>query len=195
MSNSLTEAFSYLSQLNCNIIIYVFNLVSWFIDFFIDLIDQIEHFVQHTLIEIRQLMIFLWSLNYQIIKCLLIILTSIDNFFNYVFNFNFVLLESIVDYIIILYILMISVCTITIIYFTYRIYLLRKQKLEQSGTLLLNYLCCICKIENSQIVLMPCKHLCLCSSCYFIMHNVQGSRSNCPICRALIQNKIQIFLT
>ena len=56
--------------------------------------------------------------------------------------------------------------------------------------------CCICRVQNSTVVLMPCAHLCLCLDC-FHLHKENAVRSNhdklCPICRHLIQSEIRIY--
>lgn len=64
-----------------------------------------------------------------------------------------------------------------------------------------NHLCLLCFSEKRSIVLLPCKHLCLCSECYSTMeqkkdqpdyssYNPYGSLhiyKECPVCRTPIE--------
>jgi hypothetical protein len=57
-----------------------------------------------------------------------------------------------------------------------------------------NSLCCICLEANSNVVLLPCNHLCMCSAC------LQRSRTDsnytldtCPICRQYIRSRLTVF--
>ena len=54
------------------------------------------------------------------------------------------------------------------------------------------YLCCVCMENNCEIVLMPCKHLCFCDSCYR-QSRAQAQMKVCPICRQLVKKEIKIF--
>jgi hypothetical protein len=47
--------------------------------------------------------------------------------------------------------------------------------------------CCICLDEPKTIVLMPCKHMCMCEACAFVV-------DICPICRKKIKNRISVFI-
>ena len=49
-------------------------------------------------------------------------------------------------------------------------------------------LCCICQDAEREVLLLPCKHFCLCSKC--ASHE---SLRACPICRGEIQEKIRAF--
>jgi ankyrin repeat protein len=52
--------------------------------------------------------------------------------------------------------------------------------------------CIICMDAAADVVLFPCRHMCLCKSC----HSDQAKGDNmgtCPICRALIRNAVHIF--
>lgn len=55
-----------------------------------------------------------------------------------------------------------------------------------------SYLCCVCMENNCEIVLMPCKHLCICDSC-FRKSRAQTAMRMCPICRQLVKKEIKIF--
>lgn len=48
--------------------------------------------------------------------------------------------------------------------------------------------CVICQERDRSIVLIPCRHLCLCATC-----SERADLSRCPICRANIQSKLEIF--
>lgn len=66
---------------------------------------------------------------------------------------------------------------------------------NNNDTSLLNesiYLCCICQVENSVIVFMPCKHLCTCEPCYDAMK--VSNHNDCPVCRCKIKNIIKVFV-
>ena len=49
-------------------------------------------------------------------------------------------------------------------------------------------LCVICCNEERTIVLLPCRHLCLCAPC-----SQHGSLIDCPLCRKHIQHKFSVF--
>jgi len=48
-------------------------------------------------------------------------------------------------------------------------------------------LCVICLDKKKEILLLPCKHLCLCSGC-------SSSVSDCPLCRLAIASKTTVYL-
>jgi len=47
-------------------------------------------------------------------------------------------------------------------------------------------LCCVCAEQPSHVVLLPCRHKQLCGSC-------AGMVSRCPICRAPIRERVEVF--
>ena len=49
-------------------------------------------------------------------------------------------------------------------------------------------LCVICCNEDRSIVLLPCRHLCLCGPC-----SEHESLRDCPLCRKPIQHKFSVF--
>ena len=49
-------------------------------------------------------------------------------------------------------------------------------------------LCCICLTEERTTLILPCKHMCLCSKC-----GKDDRLSNCPICREEIEQVMEIF--
>ena len=49
-------------------------------------------------------------------------------------------------------------------------------------------LCVICCNEERTIVLLPCRHLCLCAPC-----SQHDSLIDCPLCRKQIQHKFSVF--
>jgi hypothetical protein len=55
-----------------------------------------------------------------------------------------------------------------------------------------SYLCCVCLEKNSEIVLMPCNHLCICESC-LRQSRAQAQMRVCPICRQSVKKEIKIF--
>ena len=52
-----------------------------------------------------------------------------------------------------------------------------------------NSTCVVCFEAPKCILLMPCKHLCLCENC-----SERIEIKNCPICRNTVKNKIKIFV-
>lgn len=82
-----------------------------------------------------------------------------------------------------------------IFYYKYRIYWLkmRNNELEKNPAM---SICCICKVENSNVVLEPCHHLCLCLKCYYLMKkNSHGAYvESCPMCRTPVKREIKVFI-
>lgn len=55
-------------------------------------------------------------------------------------------------------------------------------------------LCCICMEENKCVVLLPCKHLCVCEGCGLSSENKNKSQlDRCPMCREKVNNTIKVF--
>ncbi|CAM9694786.1 unnamed protein product, partial [Choristocarpus tenellus] len=52
-------------------------------------------------------------------------------------------------------------------------------------------LCCVCQDRPRSVVLLPCRHLCLCSTCA----DEAGAEPlrDCPLCRAVIDERLNIF--
>ena len=54
--------------------------------------------------------------------------------------------------------------------------------------------CCICQDLISDILLLPCKHVCICSQCFQDANlNVLTRVKNCPICRNRFRQSLKIF--
>lgn len=49
-------------------------------------------------------------------------------------------------------------------------------------------LCVICCEKEKSVVLLPCRHLCLCDSC-----SLHAGLDMCPLCRECIVHKISVF--
>lgn len=49
-------------------------------------------------------------------------------------------------------------------------------------------LCVICQAETKTVLLLPCRHLCTCKEC-----SERAELVNCPLCRTLITQKIDVF--
>ena len=58
----------------------------------------------------------------------------------------------------------------------------RKESSSEGST------CCICKDELKTILLLPCRHLCLCENCSRL-----PVVSNCPVCRTTITERLQVY--
>ena len=52
-------------------------------------------------------------------------------------------------------------------------------------------LCVVCEVGKKNILLMPCKHICLCKSCAdsFLSDKIK----ECPMCRTKIQDSTEVF--
>jgi len=48
-------------------------------------------------------------------------------------------------------------------------------------------LCVVCLVENKNMLLMPCKHLCMCSKCAVGL-------DECPICRTTVEERVSVFM-
>lgn len=53
-----------------------------------------------------------------------------------------------------------------------------------------NSLCCICRDATKTILLLPCRHLCLCEDC---SETLQQRRGTCPVCREVVQDTLRVF--
>lgn len=52
-------------------------------------------------------------------------------------------------------------------------------------------LCVICQDLPKSIVLLPCRHLCLCRNC---IHHLRSYRTRCPLCREHFRETIQVYV-
>jgi hypothetical protein len=55
------------------------------------------------------------------------------------------------------------------------------------------YLCVICWNDKKTIVLLPCRHLCVCVSCSKKLWN-NTQHETCPICRNDVENLLEVFI-
>jgi hypothetical protein len=55
------------------------------------------------------------------------------------------------------------------------------------------YLCVICWNDKKTIVLLPCRHLCVCVSCSKKLWN-NTQKETCPICRNDVENLLEAFV-
>ena len=62
---------------------------------------------------------------------------------------------------------------------------LEKMKVESNQ----NTLCCVCHEAVRSILILPCRHLCICEKCVLIPE----LNDKCPICRAIISDTIRVF--
>ena len=76
-------------------------------------------------------------------------------------------------------------------------YFYNKYKLKKLETKISLKMCCICLVELSDILFLPCKHLCICNSCLKLLkeRNLKENiiDTKCPMCRGLIETEIKIF--
>ncbi|XP_017779031.1 PREDICTED: uncharacterized protein LOC108564480 isoform X1 [Nicrophorus vespilloides] len=54
-----------------------------------------------------------------------------------------------------------------------------------------NACCVICRERLKCVVILPCKHLCLCTECTNVMHLF---RRRCPICRTFVENTLTVYV-
>lgn len=55
-------------------------------------------------------------------------------------------------------------------------------------------LCVVCQTENKTIVVMPCRHMCMCKNCCTQLFRIQRyHRRTCPLCRHTITSTLEIY--
>lgn len=52
-------------------------------------------------------------------------------------------------------------------------------------------LCVICQDQEKCIMILPCRHLCICQAC---QGPLQAANNNCPICRKNVRQTIKAYL-
>ena len=55
-------------------------------------------------------------------------------------------------------------------------------------------MCVVCQSEEKNIVVMPCRHMCMCKSCCTQLFRMQRyQRKTCPLCRHTITSTLEIY--
>jgi len=54
--------------------------------------------------------------------------------------------------------------------------------------------CVICQVESSVMAVIPCGHVCMCSSCSDVYTNGRNGQRTCPLCRGNMQSVLRIYL-
>ena len=178
----ILDGFSILFDFNYNFVLFLWNSSTNIINYLSENIESIEIRVTYY------------------IKLLTDFVYFIPRVFDIIFNFsNYIPLlpsfNSLGSCLVLILIMFLSlVLLVTILYYKHKNYLLNKRNEELEMNPLV-YLCCVCRFENSNVVLLPCKHLCLCLRCFYLLKkNSQNSESAlCPICRSEIREEIKIF--
>ncbi|CAE7467989.1 Rnf26, partial [Symbiodinium microadriaticum] len=55
-----------------------------------------------------------------------------------------------------------------------------------------NALCCVCRDNNKTVLLLPCKHLCLCEVCS--EHISTRRMTSCPVCRQAVSDALRVYI-
>jgi len=66
-----------------------------------------------------------------------------------------------------------------------------KTILQQPANIQERMLCVICLDAEKSVVLLPCKHLCMCRPCMIKLFNIQ---KKCPICRECVRISINVYI-
>lgn len=56
------------------------------------------------------------------------------------------------------------------------------------------HLCVICRDNVKNVLLLPCRHVCICQTCLQIAKHEHEYLRKCPLCRANVDSTLEIFI-
>lgn len=192
---SMIQKFSFsLFELNHNFVLTIFNITFNIITWLTEKFEKLELFVVPYLKLLLDFIYYLPELYVWTIDRVLNAKPSIESAIVYLKANVWNKSETSIQICIVALTFMLTLILFIIFYYKWKVNLLelRNEELENNPTL---NMCCICKHKNSNVILLPCAHLCICLKCFYTMKkNSHGALAdNCPMCRAPIEREIRIY--
>lgn len=183
-----------LFDFNYDAVITIFNITLSVITWLTEKFEKLEHFVVPYLKFLLDLIYYLPELYISALECVFNSKTTFKSVIVYLQTNVWNKSETNMQISIVAMIFMTLLILFVTFYYKWKVNLLeiRNDELENNPTL---NLCCICKHKNSNVILLPCAHLCMCLKCFYTMKkNSHGTLAeNCPMCRAPVEREIRIY--